>query len=198
MSLLPISDGVISASAMQEPEILSSWIEKIAQNQDKEAFSALFDHFAPRLNATLRKLGTSPEQAEEVVQDTLLAVWRNASQFDRRKASPSTWIYTIARNRRIDLLRKTRRPEMDFHDPALVPDSEDSAESKSIKDTEETLIRKAIAELPAEQAELLQLAFYEEKTHKRIAIEKNLPLGTVKSRLRLALDKMRRILEYGV
>jgi RNA polymerase sigma-70 factor (ECF subfamily) len=188
----------MSASAMQEPEILSSWLEKIAQNQDKEAFSALFDHFAPRLNATLRKLGTSPEQAEEVVQDTLLAVWRNASQFDRRKASPSTWIYTIARNRRIDLLRKTRRPEMDFHDPALVPDSEDSAESKSIKDTEETLIRKAIAELPAEQAELLQLAFYEEKTHKRIAIEKNLPLGTVKSRLRLALDKMRRILEYGV
>jgi RNA polymerase sigma factor (sigma-70 family) len=198
MSLLPISDSVMSASAMQEPEILSSWLEKIAQNQDKEAFSALFDHFAPRLNATLRKLGTSPEQAEEVVQDTLLAVWRNASQFDRRKASPSTWIYTIARNRRIDLLRKTRRPEMDFHDPALVPDSEDSAESKSIKDTEETLIRKAIAELPAEQAELLQLAFYEEKTHKRIAIEKNLPLGTVKSRLRLALDKMRRILEYGV
>lgn len=198
MSVLPISEGNAPVSAVQNPEVLAHWLEKIAENQDREAFSALFDHFAPRLNATLRKLGTSPEQAEEVVQDTLLTVWRSASQFDRRKASPSTWIYTIARNRRIDLLRKTRRPEMDVHDPALVPDSEDSAESKSIKDTEETLVRKAIAELPAEQAELLQLAFYEEKTHKRIALEKNLPLGTVKSRLRLALDKMRRILEYGV
>lgn len=198
MSVLPISESSAPVSAVQDPEVLAHWLEKIAKNQDREAFSALFDHFAPRLNATLRKLGTSPEQAEEVVQDTLLTVWRSASQFDRRKASPSTWIYTIARNRRIDLLRKTRRPEMDLHDPALVPDSEDSAESKSIKDTEETLVRKAIAELPAEQAELLQLAFYEEKTHKRIALEKNLPLGTVKSRLRLALDKMRRILEYGV
>ena len=161
---------------------------------DKAAFSDVFDHFAPRLNAYMRKLGADATQAEEVVQETMLQVWRKAGHFNAAKASASTWVFTIARNKRIDLLRKARHPEVDLDDPALVHAQvetdnavSDPAETRSTTDA----LQLAIASLPPEQAELIQLAFFEDKAHGEIAGLRKLPLGTVKSRLRLALGKLR-------
>lgn len=162
---------------------------------DRAAFSALFDHFAPRLNAYIRKLGTDAAQAEELVQETMLTVWRKAGSFDPVKASASTWIYTIARNKRIDALRRERRPELDPTDAAFVPDDHAEATSDPIDAAaHQKELAEAIAALPPEQAELLRLAYYEDKAHTEIAAQQKLPLGTVKSRLRLALDKLRRTL----
>ena len=98
-------------------------IEKIAETKDREAFAALFAHFAPRLKGYLLRLGASEGQAEEVLQEALLTVWRKAHLFDRKKAAASTWIFTIARNRRIDILRKRKFPEIEAEDPSLVPDA---------------------------------------------------------------------------
>ncbi len=96
-------------------------IEKIAETKDRDAFAALFAHFAPRLKGYLLRLGASDGQAEEVLQEALLTVWRKADLFDRKKAAASTWIFTIARNRRIDILRKRKFPEIDAEDPSLCP-----------------------------------------------------------------------------
>ena len=176
-------------------EQLAALLERVGKSADREAFSALFDYFAPRLNSTLRRQGVPPEQAEEIIQDTMLTVWREAGRFDVQKAGASTWIYTIAKNRRIDILRKTRLPSFSEEDPNLVIDPTQSAEERLSDLDRAQRLEAALKELPDEQAELMQLAFYENKTQGAIAVLKNLTLGTVKSRLRLALDKMRRILK---
>lgn len=194
---VPPPDAASSSptTAQALPAQLAALLERVGKSADKGAFSTLFDYFAPRLNSTLRRQGVSPEQAEEIIQDTMLTVWREAGRFDAQKAGASTWIYTIAKNRRIDILRKTRLPSFSEEDPNLVIDPTQSAEER-LSDLDRTeRLEAALKELPDEQAELMQLAFYENKTHGAIAVLKNLPLGTVKSRLRLALDKMRRILK---
>ena len=103
---------------------LATLIEDIAAHKSKAAFKKLFEYFAPRLKGYLMRLGSSEAQAEELVQDVMLTVWRKAALFDRRKAAASTWLFTIARNRRIDILRREKYPELDPEDPALVPDEE--------------------------------------------------------------------------
>jgi RNA polymerase sigma-70 factor (ECF subfamily) len=172
---------------------------RVGSVQDRQAFARLFDLFAPRLNAYMRKLGTEAGMAEELVQETMLLVWRKAASFDPAKASASTWIFTIARNKRIDALRKIHRPEVDLTDPALVgfgPASEAPTDSAVVSQNNQSL-EKAIAALPPEQADLLRLAYFEDKAHGEIARTRQIPLGTVKSRLRLALEKLRRQLNSG-
>ena len=170
----------------------------IALKRDKQSFGALFDHFGPRVKSYLRRLGASDGLAEDLMQEVMLTVWRRADQFDRTKAAVSTWVFTIARNKRIDALRRERRPEVDMGDPATVPEPEDEApqpdEAVSAGQLAD-ILRRAIDGLPPEQAELLNMAFYDDKSHSVIAEETNLPLGTVKSRLRLALHKLRTGLE---
>ena len=163
----------------------------VAERRDRRAFRALFDHFGPRVKAYLLRLGADAATAEDVVQDVMLVVWHRAGQFDRRKAGLSTWIFTIARNRRIDVLRRERRPEIDPEDPALVRDPEDRADDLVETQQANGLLRRAVATLPDEQALLLRQAYFEDKSHSEIALEFDLPLGTVKSRLRLALGKLR-------
>jgi len=166
----------------------------VAQNRDRLAFGALFGHFAPRLKAYLLRLGCDSGCAEELIQEVMLTVWRRAETYDPALASVPTWIFTIARNKRIDLLRLERRPEIDLEDPALVPSAPEAADDR-IERTEDTRrLRAALNELPVEQAELLRLAYYEDKAHSTISLERGLPLGTVKSRLRLAMERLRRIL----
>jgi RNA polymerase sigma factor (sigma-70 family) len=169
-------------------------LEQIARSQDRQAFSLLFDHFAPRLNAYMRKLGTDAAQAEELVQEAMLLVWRKAGSFDPAKASASTWIFTIARNKRIDALRRARHPEFDPTDPALAGfgGGSEEAHEPEVSAQESRALEAAIATLPAEQADLLRLAYFEDKAHGEIARVRGIPLGTVKSRLRLALEKLRR------
>jgi RNA polymerase sigma-70 factor (ECF subfamily) len=170
-------------------------IEKIAESQDRDAFAALFAHFAPRLKGYLLRLGASDGQAEEVLQEALLTVWRKAHLFDRKKAAASTWIFTIARNRRIDILRKKKFPEIDAEDPSLVPDAPRAPDEEVIEAREGAAVRVALEKLPDEQRELVRLAFYNGWSHSKIAADTNLPLGTVKSRLRLAFSRLRNELE---
>lgn len=158
---------------------------------DKEAFAALFDHFAPRIKSFLMKGGASPDQADEMAQETMITVWQKAHSYDPAKANPATWIYTIARNKRIDSLRRSPRPEYDPEDPLLVQDDSPSASEAIARQEETDLMAQAIGTLPPEQADLLYKSFFEDKTHADIARETRLPLGTVKSRIRMALEKLR-------
>jgi RNA polymerase sigma-70 factor (ECF subfamily) len=167
----------------------------IAQSADRSAFSTLFQAFAPRVKAYLMRLGSDSGTAEELAQDVMLTVWRKAATFDRTQSAVSTWIFTIARNRRIDLIRRTRRPELDPTDPALLPEPEVAADEKMTVDERDQRLRAALGDLPPEQIALLQQAFYGDKSHSEIAEATGLPLGTVKSRLRLAFSKLRKVLE---
>lgn len=170
-------------------------VEAIAAERDKEAFAQLFTHFAPRLKSYLLRIGTDESMAEEVAQEAMVMVWRKAESFDRRQASASTWIFTIARNKRIDRLRRERRPELDPDDPALTPTAEASADRVVEAGETQNQLRGAIEKLPAEQSELIRLAYYDDKTHSEIAKDRDLPLGTVKSRIRLALARLRQEVE---
>jgi len=167
----------------------------VADNQDRAAFHEVFEHFAPRLKAFILRQGSNPQLAEEVVQETMVNVWRKAGQFDPSKASASTWVFTIARNLRIDHLRKANRPEPDMNDPALAPDPEPHALEHISRRQAESRMRKALAGLPSEQQDVLQAVFFEDKPHAQAAAELDIPLGTVKSRIRLALKRIR--LELG-
>jgi RNA polymerase sigma-70 factor, ECF subfamily len=178
-------------SSLSESKRFAFLIENIASQKDREAFAELFAHFAPRVKGYLMRLGASNGQAEEVTQDAMLTVWRKAHLFDRKKAAASTWIFTIARNRRIDILRQQKYPELDANDPALVPDTPAQADDEVIAEQRGELVRAALDKLPEEQRELVRLAFYNGWSHGQLADETNLPLGTVKSRLRLAFGRLR-------
>ena len=184
----------VSAFSKEDSAIadnMEDLLAAVASTQDRDAFHSLFDYFAPRVKSFLLGKGTNPELAEEAVQEAMLNVWRKAHQFDPAKASASTWIFAIARNTRVDLLRKTIRPELDPNDPALVPDEPKQAFEtvSAAKDAER--IRTRVAALPTEQQEVLRLAFFEDIPHSEIAQKLDIPLGTVKSRIRLAVQRIR-------
>lgn len=166
-------------------------ILRLAQAQDRDAFQELFAHFAPKVKAYVMRLGASAQVADDLAQEAMLTVWRKAALFDPARASAGTWIFTIARNLRIDLVRRERRPRFDPDDPTLAPPPETGAEeSASARDRDEAL-RVALAGLPPEQGEIVRLSFYSGKPHGEIAEALNIPLGTVKSRLRLAMARLR-------
>lgn len=166
-------------------------LRAVAEKRDRAAFIALFNYFAPRLKTYLMKQGASPQNAEELVQETMLTVWRRAKSYDPDKAAASTWIFTIARNRRIDALRKRARPEPDMNDPALVPESGPDASQQIAAAEQAEMLKDALDTLPEEQAEVLRLSYFEDLSQSRIAEKTGLPLGTVKSRMRLALKALR-------
>jgi RNA polymerase sigma factor (sigma-70 family) len=173
---------------------LADLLAAVAEKQDRAAFARLFDHFAPRVKAYLRQLGAADQKAEDIVQEVMITVWRRACLYGARRASVGTWIFTIARNKRIDHLRRERRPEIDPHDPALVADPQDGTDDVVIWEEQARRVRAAVGALPEEQALVLRKNFFEDKPHGVIAQELHLPLGTVKSRSRLALAKLRRVL----
>jgi len=187
-----VTDNERAGIAAFEPESL---LEGIAAQQDREAFKALFAHFAPRVAAFARRSGADAQVAEDLAQDVMLTVWRRAAQFDRSKAAASTWIFTIARNRRIDMIRREARPDFDPQDPGLVGEAEAPADERLAERRREKSLRRAVARLPEEQSQLMRLAYFEDKSHGVIADELNIPLGTVKSRIRLAMHKLRQMLK---
>lgn len=182
-----------SAAPMPAPDAANalSLMAAIAERRDRDAFARLYGHFAPRLKAYLMRQGADDGLAEEVAQEAMLTVWHRAGSFDSTKAGVSTWIYTIARNKRIDRLRRERFPEIELDDPALVPAPPVAADSALAQVQDEARLHRALGSLPPEQAELLHLAFFQDKSHSTIAEERGLPLGTVKSRIRLALQRLR-------
>jgi RNA polymerase sigma-70 factor (ECF subfamily) len=166
-------------------------IEAIAQRRDQAAFADLFAYFAPRVKAWMIRAGSSPTAAEELAQETMLAVWQKARLFDPARAGASTWIFTIARNLRVDALRRERHPSDLMPDPADEPDAPMQADRVLAMSQQETLIRSALSLLPPEQADVIRKAFFEDKVHAEIEKELGIPLGTVKSRLRLAMNRLR-------
>lgn len=178
-------------------ERLSDLIVAIADAGDRAAFAALFKHFAPRLKAFAIRQGVGATTAEELMQEAMLSVWRKAHTFDPRRATASTWVFTILRNKRIDMLRREHRPDVNIDDvPERVSDAASADDDYQTRQTQD-LLRQAMDGLPADQVEVLQKAFFEDKSHSAVAEELNLPLGTVKSRIRLALSRMRATLPEG-
>ncbi len=171
-------------------------IEAIATRQDRAAFARLFNHFAPRVKAFIMRGGADAEAAQEVAQEALIMVWRKAASFDRTRASATTWLYTIARNKRIDLLRRNNRPAIDTEDwlTVFAPEEEDADKSVLAGQTY-TRMKELLSGLSPDQLVVIEKAFFEDKTHTAIAEELKLPLGTVKSRIRLALGRLRDALE---
>lgn len=169
---------------------------RVGTRRDRDAFVELFNYFAPRIKSYMLKHGAGETAAEEIAQNTMITVWEKAQSYDPKKAAASTWIFTIARNKRIDALRRDRLVEFNSDSPALMESAAEQAEDYADRQTVENL-SEAIEELPEEQARLVRMAFFEDKSHQTIAKETKLPLGTVKSRLRLALGKLRNILNAG-
>lgn len=177
------------------PGRVHSDIDAVAQRRDKAAFGRLFEYFAPRVKAYLRRQGANDDVADDLAQEVMVTVWRRAHQFDPTRAALSTWIFTIARNKRIDSIRRERRPELDPDDPSLQPSPSPRGDRHVEQQLVAEAIREAIEELPAEQAELLRIFYFEDRTQSAIADDLGIPLGTVKSRLRLAIGKLRANLE---
>jgi len=165
----------------------------VRDQRDRAAFASLFDYFAPRLKGFFMRSGTTGARAEDIVQDVMLTVWRKADQFDPTKAQVSTWVYQIAKNRQIDILRKEARPlpEALKNDAAQVTDSDQSADQILAVEQEALQLKKAIAKLGDEQREMIEKAYLGELTHQDIKAQTGLPLGTIKSRIRLGLERLR-------
>jgi RNA polymerase sigma-70 factor (ECF subfamily) len=170
---------------------LSRLLVAVGSTKDKTAFAELFRHFAPRLKGYLLRLGGDAAAAEEAMQEAMVLVWRKAEQFDPAKANASTWIFTIARNVRIDSFRRERRPEFDPDDPALVPDPEEQPDASLARGQSAVMVREALTRLSEAERAVLHLSFFEDLSHSMIATKLGVPLGTVKSRLRLAFGKLR-------
>jgi len=194
LSIVTLHQG---RDAMPTSEELNSLAEAVARNADRQAFAALFKHFAPRVKSYLMRLGTSEGLAEELAQEAMVSVWRKAQSFDPGRANVSTWIFTIARNLRVDHFRRigNRAAEVDDIDGDDTPDTLPQPDELLLTRQREAGVREAIAQLPAEQAQVLRLSFYEEQPHSQIAQALGLPLGTVKSRVRLAVRHLRRLLD---
>jgi RNA polymerase sigma-70 factor (ECF subfamily) len=195
----PVAPRRLALVAMDAPSAqrLNAAVQSVGAARDRAAFQLLFDHFAPRVKGYLMRLGAGNAVAEDLAQEALLVVWRKASLFDPAKASASTWIFTIARNLRIDAIRKERRPELDPNDPSLLPEAERPSDEGLDWAKAEDRLRLALSELPREQSQIIELSFLAEKPHSTIASELGLPLGTVKSRIRLAMARLRLALGDG-
>jgi RNA polymerase sigma factor (sigma-70 family) len=177
-----------------KPEVLemNALLGRVAAERDRAAFAALFSHFAPRVKAYLLRQGAPASVAEDLAQEALLSLWRKAHLFDPAKASVGTWLFTIARNLRIDAIRREKRPELDPED--FMPDSGPSADEGLVQADDESRLRLALKDLPADQIQVVELSFFADKPHSQIAAELGIPLGTVKSRLRLAMSRLKRAL----
>ena len=170
---------------------LSELLVRVANGQDKAAFSELFLHFAPRVKSYMMKLGSEEIMAEELAQQVLLQIWRKAKLFDPKKAAASTWIFRIARNLRIDGLRREKHFLVDDFDFTGIADDKENQEISISQEETSVIVREALDELSDDQATALRLSFYDGLSHADIADRLRLPLGTVKSRIRLAFSKLR-------
>ncbi|SMO94019.1 sigma-70 family RNA polymerase sigma factor [Paracoccus laeviglucosivorans] len=161
----------------------------VRDHRDREAFGRLFDHFGPRLKAMLIRSGQRDGAAEDIVQDVMLVVWNKSAQFDPHRAEAGAWIYRIARNRQIDLIRRRAVPQPDLlaEPPGANPDP-----AQILALAEETRhLRDALSRLSAEQRQALEQSYLEDLPHSRISQLTGLPVGTIKSRIRLGLERLR-------
>ncbi len=184
-----IESGQVSVNETLEQGPWIAQMERIQAAQDQSAFAELFAHFAPRVKAFLMKSGANDTLAEEIAQEVMATLWHKAHMFDPSRASVATWIFTIARNRKIDAFRKQRRPEPE--DLTWGPEAEPDQEDVLALQQETDKLAQAMSELPEKQRELIERAYFGDLSHSEIADETGLPLGTIKSRIRLALERLR-------
>ncbi len=172
-------------------------IGRVAAHGDREAFGRLFEHFAPRVKGMMLKAGAGKDDAEEIAQETLLTVWRKAAQFDPDTAGASAWIFTIARNLRIDAVRrKARSGSIDYGaELDYLVDPAEPIDHILVRSDEADRIAAALSRLSEEQTMAIRLSFIEERPHSEIAELLGIPLGTVKSRIRLAMNRLRALLD---
>lgn len=191
--LLRVMDNVIVLD--RRADVWSERLERVARDSDRQAFSELFGHFGPLIKAfALSNSGMSSNAlAEELVQEVMVKVWTRAVTFDSAKASATTWIYTLARNCRIDLLRRRQRnrEQVDVDDLWDLGTEHNEIENQEQQRRAEVEVRDSLRNLPDEQREVVVSVYIEGKSHSETAVALNLPLGTVKSRLRLALSKLK-------
>jgi len=172
-------------------------IEAVAARGDREAFATLFEYFAPRIKTYMRRSGASEQTADELAQEALLAVWSKAKLFDPKSVGAAAWIFTIARNLRIDSIRREKRTGTDYTveiDPEFHIDNGPHPDASLAASQLESRVQTALAELSEDQLRVVELSFFEEKAHAEIAQTLRIPLGTVKSRLRLAMNRLRGLL----
>lgn len=187
--------------SVERPGGGGDWAEKIqaiATREDRVAFAEIFNHFAPRVKAYLRKAGASEAEAEEIAQEAMLSVWRKAALFNPMVSGVATWIFTIARNLRIDAIRRERRGgaiRVDEVEAEYEVDEAPLADVRIVAAQSEARVREALAALPRDQLTVIQMSFFEEQAQAKIARTLQIPLGTVKSRVRLAMKRLRGLLE---
>ncbi|ATC23618.1 sigma-70 family RNA polymerase sigma factor [Caulobacter vibrioides] len=169
-------------------------ITRIAETQDRAAFAELFQHYAPRVKTLLVRSGSTPSAAEELAQEVMLAVWRKAHYFDPKRASAAAWIFTIARNLRIDSLRRGSSAlyAVDLNLGAEEPPQPDAILS-GMQDAQ--IVRSAMQTLNPDQSQAIEMAFFQEQTHSQISEALGVPLGTVKARIRFGMMKLRAFIE---
>ena len=178
---------------------LGECMSRIAKDRDKSAFAELFDHYAPQIRAySLAREPGSDLVADDLVQEVMTRVWLKASKYNSSLANLNTWIFTLARNCRIDYLRRNSRYVTEIDPTDIFNDMEDEgpgpfqlAQQSRVEDS----IRAGLEELPREQAEILTKVYLEGKSHQQTSEELKLPLGTVKSRVRLAIKKLKILVE---
>lgn len=183
------------APAVSQADAHAALAARVASARDRAAFVTLYDHFAPRLIGWLMRTGSERGVAEELTQEVMSTLWTKAHLFDPSKSSLATWLHRVARNRRIDAVRRDRSGSIDLDDPFLQPEAEASAESGLDAKEREVRVAAALETLPDEQKAMIRLAFFDELSHSEIAERAGLPLGTVKSRIRLAFARLREKLD---
>jgi RNA polymerase sigma-70 factor (ECF subfamily) len=178
---------------VEKPDF-SRLLAAVAIGRDRTAFTVLFDYFAPRVKTYLIRAGITAAQADELAQETFLVVWRKADQFDATRATASTWIFAIARNLRIDRLRKDWRDVPSSDEISDAVDEADTPHDKLAVAESVQRVREALSQLSDEQIRVIELSFFEERAHAEIARTLGIPLGTVKSRIRIAMKRLRSLL----
>jgi RNA polymerase sigma factor (sigma-70 family) len=173
------------------PESGTSLLEKLRVERDRETFAVLFRQYAPRIKQYLMGRGVAGGVADELVQEVMLTIWRKNDQFDPTRGSASQWIFAIVRSTFIDRVRRERRAEVIASDPLLEAVVDERPRPDEI--TNDTDLERAMSTLPPEQAEVLRRAYYGGLSLQEIALDDDVPLGTVKTRARLGLARLRHL-----
>lgn len=183
------------SSAIKLAKQHRGWIALVGSNQDRAAFQSLFQYFAPRIKAMMLRAGMNGMQSEDLMQDVMMTVWRKSAQYSPDRGTVSAWIFTIARNARIDLLRKaSSRPYEDVYELEIAADGK-SSDDEVLQSERHECVAEALSALPKDQRKVIELAFIADLSQSEISKKLDLPIGTVKSRMRLAYGKLKGKLE---
>jgi len=189
------TSGLRGLAGYAEQDCMSEIMRRVARNRDEQAFKSLFLEYAPRIKRLMMRQGADPETAEEIAQEALLTVWRKAGLFAKDRGKASTWIFTIARNLRIDRVRREKswqtceiETELEEDIDSVPPDEAADSRQRSAR------VREMLDRLPPEQQVVVRLSYLDGMSHGEIADRLGLPVGTIKSRIRLACEKLRKSL----